>query len=232
MVSHELLINCLITSIYPTWQAGRSQAGPRPDFRQPCFWAIAVTAFFGFFRLGKLLVETESDYNPALHLSWGNVAIDAHSETSMVKIHLKKSKYDQFGKGADILLGHTVCPVAAILSFIGSRRDTAGCFFIDNEKKPITKSHFVSRVRNALSKAGYAEEQFAGHSFRIGAATSAALVGIEDSMIQALGRWHSAAYLRYIRTPHSHLAALTATLAKYRDPMLIGATRIISPVNN
>ena len=39
-------MNLLITSIYPTWQAdlagrafqaGRSQAGPRPDFRQP--WA-------------------------------------------------------------------------------------------------------------------------------------------------------------------------------------------------
>ena len=49
MVSHEFLINCLITSIYPTWQvglagrgcqAGRSQAGPRPDFRQP--WSSPV----------------------------------------------------------------------------------------------------------------------------------------------------------------------------------------------
>ena len=45
MVNYEFLINCLITSIYPTWQAGlvgrafqagRSQAGLRPDFRQPC----------------------------------------------------------------------------------------------------------------------------------------------------------------------------------------------------
>eukprot|EP00731_Ephydatia_muelleri_P018932 Em0011g972a len=170
------------------------------------FWAIAVTAFFGFFRLGELLVETEADYTPALHLSWGDVAVDVQSKASMVKIHLKKSKCDQFGKGADILLGRTgcpLCPVAAILSFIGARRDTPGCFFWDQQKKPITKSRFVARLRDALSKAGYAEAEFAGHSFRIGAATSAALAGIEDSMIQALGRWHSAAYLRYIRTPHS-----------------------------
>ena len=118
------------------------------------FWAIAVTAFFGFFRLGELLVESESDYTPALHLSWGNVAVDAHSETSMVKIHLKKLKCDQFGKGVDILLGHTgcpLCPVVALLSFIGSHRDTAGCFFIDSERKPIRKSRFVSGVQNALS---------------------------------------------------------------------------------
>ncbi|KAL5486580.1 hypothetical protein EMCRGX_G019082 [Ephydatia muelleri] len=155
------------------------------------FWAIAVTAFFGFFRLGELLVETEADYTPALHLSWGDVAVDVQSKASMVKIHLKKSKCDQFGKGADILLGRTgcpLCPVAAILSFIGARRDTPGCFFWDQQKKPITKSRFVARLRDALSKAGYAEAEFAGHSFRIGAATSAALAGIEDSMIQALGR--------------------------------------------
>ena len=77
-------------------------------------WAIAVTAFFGFFRLGELLVETESDYNPALHLSWGDVAVDAHFEASMVKIHLKKSKCDQFGTGADILLGRTGIPCAQL----------------------------------------------------------------------------------------------------------------------
>ena len=32
MVSHEFLINCLITSIYPAWQAGAVRpAGHRPD---------------------------------------------------------------------------------------------------------------------------------------------------------------------------------------------------------
>ena len=32
MVSHEFLINCLITLIYPTWQAGPFRpAGHRPD---------------------------------------------------------------------------------------------------------------------------------------------------------------------------------------------------------
>ena len=101
------------------------------------FWAIAVTPSSDSSVLGNW-VETESDYNPALHLSWGDVAIDAHSETSMVKIHLKKSKCDQFGKGADILLGRTGCPlcrVAAILSFIGSRRDTPGSITRKNHHK-------------------------------------------------------------------------------------------------
>ena len=181
------------------------------------YWAIATTAFFGFFRLGELLVETEASYNPALHLSWGDVAINDLSATTMVKLHLKKSKCDQFGTGADVLLGRSgcqLCPVAAILAYIVARGNTPGPFFINRNRAPITKSSFILKIRAALRATGYAEDQFAGHSFRIGAATTAALVGIEDSMIQTLGRWHSSAFLRYIRTPHDHLAAATALLAK------------------
>lgn len=50
-------------------------------------------------------------------------------------------------------------------------------------------------------------------SFRIGAATSAALAGIEDSTIQLLGRWQSGAFLCYIRTPQEILPAVSASLA-------------------
>ena len=51
-----------------------------------------------------------------------------------------------------------------------------------------------------------------GHSFRIGAATTAALRGVEDSVIKMLGRWESSAYQRYLRTPRKSLAALSARL--------------------
>ena len=42
--------------------------------------------------------------------------------------------------------------------------------------------------------------QYTGHSFRIGAATSAAQVGLSDSPIQILGRWRSSAFQHYLRT--------------------------------
>ena len=41
-------------------------------------------------------------------------------------------------------------------------------------------------MRQALKAAGYDEEKYAGHSFRIGVATTAAAAGIEDSLIKAL----------------------------------------------
>jgi len=55
---------------------------------------------------------------------------------------------------------------------------------------------------------------FSGHSFWIGAATTAAQVGVEDATIKMLGRWESAAYQRYIRTPRDQLASLSSRLAQ------------------
>ena len=52
------------------------------------YWAIATAVFFGFFWLGELLVEAETSYNPALHLSWGDVVINDRSDVTMVKFHL------------------------------------------------------------------------------------------------------------------------------------------------
>ena len=47
---------------------------------------------------------------------------------------------------------------------------------------------------------GLCPEQYAGHSIRIGAATAAAIAGVEDSTILMLGRRNSAALLRFVHS--------------------------------
>ena len=84
--------------------------------------------------------------------------------------------------------------------------------------RAITKPWFVTQIREILQKAGLPQQDYAGHSFRIGAATSAALAGVEDSTIQTLGRWHSTAFLQYIRMPKEQLAALSGVLASVNSP--------------
>ena len=136
----------------------------------------------------------------------------------MLRIHLKQLKTDQFHRGAGIMVGTTgthLCPVASVLSYIASRGTEQYPFFLDSQVRPITKTYFIRELRKVISALGLPQQQFTGHSFRIGAATSADMAGVEDSTIQILGRWSSAAFLRYIRTPPVQLAALSVTLASH-----------------
>ena len=177
-----------------------------------------VQRFLGFFRLGELLLGSASAFNPRLHLAWGDVAVDVAENPRMVRFHLKQSKTDQMGQGAYIVLGRTdldICPVAAVLSYIASRGSRQGPFFLDSKGSPLTKSTFIAEICKILAAIGFPQGQYAGHSFRISAATSAALAGVEDSTIQILGRWQSAAFLRYVRTPQDRLAAISITLASH-----------------
>ena len=50
------------------------------------------------------------------------------------------------------------------------------------------------------------QDQYCGRSLRIGAATTAAAKGLEDSIIKTLGRWESVAYLQYVKIPRQQLA--------------------------
>ena len=132
-----------------------------------------------------------------------------------IYIYLKQSKTDQTGQGVHIILGRTgadLCPVAAVLGYIAIRGARLGPFFLNSRGEPLLKHIFVAEIRRILDDMGFPQHQHAGHSFRIGAATAAALAGLEDSPIQLLRRWLSAAFLHYIWTPHDKLAALSSTL--------------------
>ena len=128
-------------------------------------WAVACTAFFGFFRLGELLPESTASISPATTLMWGDVAIDNPAEPTMVKIHLKRAKCDQFGKGEDIIVGLThnrLCPVAALSSFMVARGTLPGPFFTDKDGTPLIKAWFVREIREVLKTIGLPQGQYAG----------------------------------------------------------------------
>ena len=194
--------------------------GPQSSNRDiVMLWAAAVTCFFGFFRAGEITIPTASAFDAAVHLAWGDVACDSMQNPTSIRIYLKRSKCDQFGRGVAVFLGRTgdtLCPVAALLTYVTRRGDAPGPFFHLENGAPLTKTLFVARIRDVLREAGISYENYSGHSFRIGAATAAARAGIQDSTIQALGRWSSAAFLSYIRTPRSQLAQFSRDIAGIR----------------
>ena len=130
---------------------------------------------------------------------------------SCIQVLLKKSKTDQLRQGTLVCLGKTgrpLCPVAALLSWLVRRGNDAGPLFRYANGAPLTQSNFTAEFRRALQRIGVNPYNYSGHSFRVGAATTAASQGIGDATIKLLGR--CSAYQIYMRTP---LAPLTSSLA-------------------
>lgn len=216
----------------------QAMAGPRQDPRLPItpailrqlqqhwsptaagydakmLWAACCLGYFAFLRSGEFTTTTDNQSDLSACLTPGDIAVDSHSFPKIMRVRIKQSKTDPFRAGVDIFLGRTnsdLCPIVAVLSYLAVRGNGPGPLFRFNDGKPLTRQRLVAQVRLALQARGIDNSRYSGHSFRIGAATSAAAAGVEDSTIQMLGRWQSSAFLRYIRTPRDQLAALTSRL--------------------
>jgi integrase len=69
-----------------------------------------------------------------------------------------------------------------------------------NWAQPVTRPQFIKSARVLLSKAGYRELDYAGHSYRSGGATDLwASLQCRAHTIQLYGRWRSDVYKLYLR---------------------------------
>ena len=93
----------------------------------------------------------------------------------------------------------TMCPVSAVLQYLNLTGYTSGPLFKFKSGEPVTHSFFNSSLKSLLNFIGLNTAVYKGHSFRIGAATSAAARGVPLSVIQNMGRWKSNAFHNYIR---------------------------------
>ena len=178
-------------------------------------WAASCLCFFGFLRSGEVVMPSEGDYDPEVHLCYQDVRVDNYHNPGYLQVRLKESKTDPFRQGVNVYVGAThseLCPVAAVLSFMVARGNQPGPLVTREDGKFLTKAKFVTEVRRVLKEASFPAEKYAGHSFRIGAATAAGRCGIQDSLIKMLGRWESSAYKRYIRTPPEILCGVAKQL--------------------
>ena len=167
-------------------------------------------SFFTFSRLGEMTVPAGKAFDPKVHLSVEDVLVDrwAHPRVVLMKLKrsvlmkLKRSKTNQEGYRAMLIMGwaeNDLCLVEALMQYLRRRGTHQGPLFQWKNGSLLTRTQFVTEVRWALSKAGLSAQNYVGHSFQIGAATIAVMLGVEDSTIQTLRRWKSNAFLLYIR---------------------------------
>ncbi|XP_070550754.1 uncharacterized protein [Ptychodera flava] len=172
-----------------------------------------VLAFFGFLRCSEFTCSGRS-FNPAYNLCVRdlNVQTDTQGYPDALSVNIKASKTDQMRRGFKLRLfatKSTICPVTTIHRFLRVRRQMCSSpqepLFILPERVPLNRETFTALLRSLLSRLGFQPHLYAGHSFRIGAATTAAHAHLPDHLIQTLGRWSSDCYRTYIRTPESLL---------------------------
>ena len=75
------------------------------QFTASMLWVASCLCFFGFLRSGEVVVPSDSSFDAAAHLCFGDIAIDSHTEPSAMTVHLKSSKTDPFRKGVSLLIG-------------------------------------------------------------------------------------------------------------------------------
>lgn len=179
-------------------------------------WAACLLCFFGFLRSGEITVPSDSAFDEGAHLAFNDVTADRLDNPQSLRVRIKASKTDPFRVGVDVFVertGKELCPVASILAYLSLRGQGPGPLFRFRDGKPLTRPRLVFKLREALQAAGIDCAAYSGHSFRAGAATTAARQGISDTTIKMLGRWKSSAYQLYIKTPRDQLASVSKSPA-------------------
>ncbi len=93
---------------------------------------------------------------------------------------------------------NALCPVSALMRYLHLRGRSPGPLFRCADGSALTKEKLNHKLQSIMKKWGW-PQTFTLHSFRVGAATTAAALGLPGHLIQPLGHWTSDAYKLYIK---------------------------------
>ena len=157
--------------------------------------SIILIGFSGGFRRNEIV---SLDYD------------DLDFVTEGLKINIKRSKTDQFGKGFTKALPYfdnsKYCPVVSLKNWIEISSITSGPVFrrfVKGSKlseKRLTDQTVALLIKEYLNMTGIDSKNYSGHSLRSGFATSAAESGAEERSIMAMtGHKSTEMVRRYIK---------------------------------
>ena len=131
---------------------------------------------------------------------------------------IEQSKTDPFRCGHTITIhatGTSTCPVQAFRLYAEATRPSQdnAPVFKGGQFSPLDRQHLITTIHRLLQNTHYSHQHYSSHSFRSGAATTAAAAGIPNWLIKTLGRWRSNAYQVYIHSSPAMLQSVPALLA-------------------
>ena len=180
----------------------------------------AAFAFFCFLRCSEFTYQGVSKFRPQFDLSADCVLFHPSlASPRQMSIILKSSKTDVFREGHQLLITLlTLTTLRSVChSFIFSCGVPSGPLFTFQSGRCLTRSAVVHLLRDAARSAGLPSKSLKGHSFHIGAASTAVAAGLPDWLIKVLDRWSSDCYQLYIRTPKNVLMSAAPRMASILD---------------
>lgn len=216
-------------------QSIRAHMSPRTDAHHANLAACMEVALVAIARAGELASTRASlPFTPGRHPSRNDVRFDFDGTGALVgcTIWIINSK----ARGANwnqklpvhlpirgkhlspgLALYHLCCVIDPV-----PQRDAASTPLFRNPSTGaiLTVDDIRRTLRAGLAAIGRDASLYGAHSLRIGGATALAWTGASGDDIQAAGRWHSSAYLRYLReTRHTLMTRLVGVASADTDDM-------------
>ena len=162
------------------------------------FLAAITLAFYEFLHYREFTSPSISAFSACQYLAVQDVVFyPTFNSPLYMAVHCKLSKTDPFGSSYTVLFStHTLtCPVAAMKKYLSLKKYNPHALLLClGDGIPLTRSKFAKMLCSILQKLGFQPTIYAGHSFKIGAATTAEATGLRDYMTKALERWSSECY--------------------------------------
>lgn len=195
------------------------QLSPETNSTHCVLTAAYTLAFAAFMRCGEFTFPSaKTPVNAGIHLTRRSITfIPSIEDATHVELNMPASKTDPFRMGVTILVsaapGASTCPVTALTRLYRLLPLDSGASLFERPGSLLfTRSFLIESLRQAIHDIGLDPSKYAGHSFRRGAATQAAIAGYSDHEIQLLGRWRSDAFKLYIDVPRVRILNLSSNL--------------------
>lgn len=164
------------------------------------FPAMYSLMFFALLRIGEVCTTSGRSARDANVIQRDQVEISPGGESLTVK--LIQFKHSRGGPVRIVLTrqgNKPFCPVVNMYRYLQYRGTVRGPLFLTADGRSISRQMFVVSFQRDLLANGYSYDNLKPHSFRIGGACYAAESGYTDAQIRRLGRWHSNAFMKYLR---------------------------------
>ena len=144
-----------------------------------------MLAFHAFLHIWEITVH--SRHNNGHSIQFSDVTI---CNTGIVLV----ISHNTSGQPVTLTISQTsdaYCPLHALSVFLKIRGAIDGPLFAFANSSKVSRTYFCQYLTKALKWAGLDPTKYKAHSFRIGAGTTAADMGMTETQIQSMGRWNS-----------------------------------------